>query len=278
MSPLASSRAPVWARALRAAGFADRGRAWARGPVRATFDRGWLVLRAPAGGRGLDPLSADAEWPGLWRLVPRARGPARLFELPPALIAAAGSDAALAPATLTWALATVDPRAVVPAPPPSAGAPSAHPHWSVRAAGLVTRVRALHGDSRAGLELPLGTRRADPGLAAERVELARATLLATRSCWRLVRSVWREGPCLRIDLRGAPPAASEVLERAALDALQVAASRLLEPLDLLLDPALGLPAGLLAATPDPVPIGSGPGPAAGRTRRTPRDRHSLRSP
>lgn len=236
----------VWGEALVARGFRAHGVSWSRGDLQAAFERGWLVLRAHVDERDLDPLAADAEWPGLWRLVPRANGLACLFELPPTLVAdlaRSPDEHELAQATIDWALARAGraPAAVQetaalrePITPSAPARPEAQ--WTVRSGAVLAQVRALPGAAHRGLELPLSAR-ALGGLGDARAAWMRALLLDGRERWRLVRCLdGGDVPWARIDLRGAPAEIAEPLEEAALDALRRLGVWLLEPLDLVLDP------------------------------------------
>jgi hypothetical protein len=239
VSPVAVHAGP-WRRALAERGFVARGATWTRAGLQAAFVRSWLVLRAPAGDGALDPLASDARWPGPWRLVPHGAGLARLLELPPTVVGEVeGSPEgdATALATLDWALALAEGDGEALDSPPPLEPAERESQWVVRSGALAARVRPLHGDARAGLELPLSARPL-AGLEAERLLWVRALLLDARARWRLVRCL-AEGPSARVDLRGAPPALVEGLAAAALDALRQLGAWLLEPLDLVLDPAVG---------------------------------------
>jgi hypothetical protein len=236
--------------ALAERGFVARGKTWVRDGLQASFEHGWFVLRTQAE-REQDLLVSDADWPGLWRLVPVEGGLARVFELPPTLarLAAPSEHAAI----LAWALASC-------LGTPGSGLASAEHEetqgWSpavpgeetvVRAGALLAQIEPLAAG--AGFELPLSAR-STADLAAGRASWLRELLLDARARLRLARFLLVDGvPSARIDLRGAPPELQDDLAAAALDALRHAGAWLLEPLDLVLDPSLSSPA-LDAGAPD----------------------------
>jgi len=264
-----------WAQALAERDFEARGTAWSRGAFRATIQGGWLVLRAPAPESALDLLASDAGWPGLWRLAPaEGGGLARVFELPPTLVARierSPDEHAAALATLDWALESAtlhQPIATLQQPSPTlqhrsatlqrgpglaglqpgpsgSGAevgwsPSLSPDQSVRSGPLVAQIKASQESSVFELSL---SARATSGLGAGRDSWMRALLSDARARWRLARCLLVDGvPSARVDLRGAPSAIQGDVTAAALDALRQVGSWLLEPLDLVLDPGLDSPA------------------------------------
>jgi hypothetical protein len=278
-------------RALAEHGFTLRGSSWTRGEHEATLQQGWLVLSAPVAEGDLDPLQADADWRGLWRLVPTSGGSlARVFELPPTLLTqfeSSPDEHATALATLDWALSSagnagLQPGSSLPLRPlrslrlssalgrterrtaeNAEGAEeenkwtSAEPGWSPAfPAESIVRSGAVVAQVRAlrdgpAFDLPLTTRPSTT-LHPGRLSWLRALLSAGRTRWRLARCLALDGlPSARVDLRGAPPELLEPLTAAALDALRQVGAWLLEPLDLVLDPSLDSPA-LDAGAPAPV--------------------------
>jgi hypothetical protein len=225
----------TWAEAFFELGFAARTGDFVREGLRASVEQGWLVLRASAGGTSADDLAIDADWPGLWR---RRDALARVFELPPSLVRRVEGELALpsARSALAWGVETLE-----------------NGGWEERVAGValaeVASVATPGGGHVArvvaterGFELALAQRSLS-GVGAGRAAWARAILRDARARWRLVRLLLvEERPVARVDLRGAPEELREELAAAALDALRWVGGRLIEPLDVVLDPQLVLPA------------------------------------
>jgi hypothetical protein len=239
---------PSWDAVLRSLGLepVDRGAAYRNGRLSFRVRSGWGEFETEhKADRDATPVGQFGE-AGLWKPITSGRHKiARsVFELTPAVMAKAESDAGLFEALAAWALATSDGTADASWSQPSREDVEGWmpEHAMTLQVGTIARQGELHlDDGRLAFSFPVVSQVADR-LPAQRRNWLQELLDDVRASWRLVR-VGMAGDSTaqaEIDLTGAPAEVLEELVRTSVDALRFVVSSLAEPAEFLVNDTSGV--------------------------------------
>jgi hypothetical protein len=180
---------------------------------------------------------------GLWRNTTDARRKKvrGVFELPPSILARAGSDAGGFAELAAWALSTAGGEADPSWSPPTR--PELE-RWvpdrelTLQVGAIARQGMILRDDRHLALRIPV-VPKVPKELPAARKEWLTELLVDGQSRWRLVRIGLsdRSEVQAEVDFTGAPHEALEQLMLVGLDALRIVVSSLVEPADFLINGA-----------------------------------------